>query len=138
MIFFASKELDIAEADQTIFLNCHRRKRSENAPVLVTFADPRQKASWICKGKLLKNSQPKRALTQDITPAVHALRNDVFKQKKILSPIQQSLFQLRYLRTWTFVQMKAQSGHTITPRNSKSEVATKLPGHRSPINDSQI
>jgi hypothetical protein len=122
IIDFARVKLDIAQAAETHFLACHRLKRTENAPTLVSFQDSRQKETWVKKASLLRRAQPKMAITQDITPAVRTLRNDIYDQKKLLPDAEQKLYSLRYLSSWPFVQMKSTTGDIITPRNTKGDL----------------
>lgn len=125
MIEFAHNELEIHNAHLTNFSACHRLKQSDNAPVIIKFNDLAQKDTWLRKAYLLKRA--KKSVIQDVPPTIRDLRQNVYEQKKALSPDQQQeQWAIKYHQAWPFVEMKSKSGASIKPKFTKAEVVDKF------------
>ena len=127
-VALARDYLQVDNASDTDLAACHRLSKRADSGVIVRFKDLKQRNLWLSGAKHLKNHSDKISVSQDLPPVLRSLKTELLGKRKNLPPPQKSKSNLRYLKSWPYIELKTGTGSIIRPSATRESIATAVVG----------
>ena len=127
-VALARDYLQVDNASDTDLSACHRLSKRADSGVIVRFKDLKQRNLWLSGAKHLKNHSDKISVSQDLPPVLRSLKTELLGKRKNLPPPQKSKSNLRYLKSWPYIELKTGTGSIIRPSATRESIATAVVG----------
>ena len=118
----------IFNASDTDLAACHRLSKRADSGIIVRFKDLKQRNAWLSGAKNLKKHPDKISVSQDLPPVLRTLKTELLGKRKDLPPPQKSKSNLRYLKSWPYIELKTGTGNIIRPSATRESIAAAVIG----------
>ena len=127
-VALARDHLQVDSASDTDLAACHRLSKRADSGIIVRFKDLKQRNAWLSGAKNLKNHPDKISVSQDLPPVLRTLKTELLGKRKDLPPPQKSKSNLRYLKSWPYIELKTGTGNIIRPSATRESIAAAVIG----------
>ena len=127
-VTLARDYLQVDNASDADLAACHRLSKRADSGIIVRFKDLKQRTTWLSGARHLKNHFDKISISQDLPPVLRALKTELLGKRKDLPPQQKSKSNLRYLKSWPYIELKTGTGSIIRPSATRESIAAAVIG----------
>ena len=122
----ATQVLKLEGSSVDDFSACHRLKQSANSGIIVRFKDLKKRNDWLASTKNLKGTDYSEvSIGPDLPPALRPLKKELLNIRRQLPPQEKKKCNIRYLRSWPYVQLCREGQEPIRPTIPVAEIVTK-------------